>query len=158
MEESLKKDFNLDFYLKYILAIGLVFMGIDKFIVFNPLFKFTGEAEILYNALDRAGFILPFVGTVEIIVGAFLIRKNTTPLGLIMLLPFSISIMLFHLIMAPSQIFPALFVFVLNIILIYRDRAIFSPIFHSITDGEDEVKQAIANMSWVKKDYDKNRS
>jgi putative oxidoreductase len=153
MDNSLTKIFNLDFYLKYILAFGLVFMGIDKFVAFNPMFEFTGEAEILYKAIDRAGFILPFIGCVEIFAGSLLIRKNTTPLGLIVLLPFSISTMLFHIFLAPSQIFPALFLFVLNSILIYRDRAIYSPILHSITDGEDEVKESIANIEWIKRTY-----
>jgi hypothetical protein len=133
MDNSLTKIFNLDFYLKYILAFGLVFMGIDKFVAFNPMFE--------------------FIGCVEIFAGSLLIRKNTTPLGLIVLLPFSISTMLFHIFLAPSQIFPALFLFVLNSILIYRDRAIYSPILHSITDGEDEVKESIANIEWIKRTY-----
>jgi hypothetical protein len=158
MERSLKNDFNIDFYLKYVLALGLLFMGMNKFVVFMPVFELTGDANILYRALDQAGFILPLIGFVEILAGILLIRKNTTPLGLIILLPLSISIMLFHLFMAPTQILPALFVFALNAILIYRDRAIFSPIIHSITDGEDEVKESISKMSWVTKSYDKNRS
>jgi putative oxidoreductase len=153
MENSLKNDFNLNFYIRYALAFGLLFMGIDKFVVLNPLFKFTGEAEILYNALDRSGFILPFIGCVEIIAGSLLIRKNTTPLGLVILLPFSISTVLFHLFLAPSQILPAFFLFTLNAILIYRARAIYSPIFRSIIDGEDEVKESIAKINWIKKTY-----
>lgn len=155
MEKGLKKDFNLDFYLKYVLAIGLLFSGVDKFFAFNPFLKFTGEASLLMKSLDQAGFTLPFVGSIEILAGILLIRKNTTPQGLIMLLPFSISIMLFHLFLAPSQIWPALFVFVLNIVLIYRDRIIYSPIFKSITIGEDEVKRSISKVTWVRKPKDK---
>lgn len=149
MEQGLSRYFNLDFLLKYVLAIFLLFMGFDKFIRLNLIFNFTGEAAVLYNALDRAGFIIPFVGIIEIIAGSLLIRKNTTPLGLIILLPFSVSVMLFHLFLAPSQILPALIVFVLNSVLIYRDRAIFAPIFHAISDGEDEAKESIRNVKWV---------
>jgi len=158
MEKAIAKDFNLDFYLKYILALGLLFMGAEKFISFTPLFNFTGEAEILYNSLDRAGFILPLIGFIEILVGMLLIRKNTTPLALIILLPFSISVMMFHLFMAPTQILPALFVFTLNAILIYRDRVIFSPIFYSITKGEGQVKKTISKIKWEKKRHPRDRN
>ncbi len=158
MEKSLEKDFNFDFYLKYVLAIGLLFIGISKFVPFMPVVELPPEAANLYQALDQAGYILPLVGFIEILAGALLIRKNTTPLGLLILLPFSVNLVLFHLFLAPTQILPALFVFVLNAVLIYRDRAIFSPIIHSITDGEDEVKESISKMSWVTKSLDKNRS
>ena len=151
MEEGLKKYFNIDFCLKYTLALFMLFMGFDKFIAFNLVFEFTGDAAALYEAIKRAGFILPTIGVFEIFAGILLIRKNTTPLGLIILIPFSLSVMLFHLFLAPAQIFPALLVFILNSVLLYRDRAVFAPIFHSISDGEDEVKESISNMQWVKK-------
>jgi len=154
MEQGLKNYFNLDFCLKYTLALFMLFMGFDKFIAFNLIFEFTGDAAILYEAIERAGFILPFIGIVEILAGILLIRKNTTPLGLVILLPFSVSVMVFHIFLAPAQIFPALLVFILNTVLLYRDRAVLAPIFHSISDGEDEVKESISKMQWVKKPVD----
>ena len=44
LEKDIAKDFNLDFYLKYILALGLLFMGAAKFISYSALFNFTASA------------------------------------------------------------------------------------------------------------------
>ena len=148
LDHDLERTFTFDLVLKYILAIGLLIVGINKFVNFVPMFNLTGDAAALYQALDEAGFILPFIGSIEILCGGLLIRKNTTPLGLVMLLPFSTSIMLFHIFLAPAQIFPALFVFGLNIVLIYKDRAIFSPVFNAITKGEDEANAVLKSIDW----------
>ncbi len=96
-----------------------------------PDFDFTGypEAEHLFNALRYSGenpdagkgYIMNMVGTTEVIVGLLLVIKKWVPLALVMLVPISINIVMFHIMVNPPNIGPALAVALVNTYLVYRN-------------------------------------
>ena len=128
-----------------ILRIGLGLMllafGLNKFFWFMPDFDFTGypEAEHLFNTLrfsghgDEAtghGYVMNMVGATEAIVGLLLVLKKWVPLALIMLVPISINVVAFHLMVNLPNIGPAALVAVVNAYLIYQNWYSFKSLFN----------------------------
>ncbi len=116
-----------------ILRVGLGLMllafGLNKFVWFMPDFDFTGypEAEHLFNALRFSGedpeagkgYIMDLVGATEAIVGLLLILKKWVPFALVMLVPISINLVMFHIMVNLPNIGPAVLVAAVNAYLIY---------------------------------------
>jgi len=126
-----------------ILRIGLGLMllafGLNKFFWFMPDFDFTGypEAEHLFNALRFSGedptaskgYIMHMVGATEAIVGLLLVLKKWVPLALVMLVPISVNVVMFHLMVNLPNIGPALLVAVVNAYLMYLNWGAYKGMF-----------------------------
>lgn len=121
------------------LGIMLLAFGLNKFFWFMPDFDFTGypQAEHLFTSLRFSGpeatghgYIMNLVGLSEAIIGLMLIIKKWVPLALIMLVPISINIVLFHAFVNIPNIGPAILVAAVNAYLMYKNwdsyRSIFS--------------------------------
>jgi putative oxidoreductase len=111
------------------LGLMLVTFGINKFLWFMPDFDFSGypQAKYLFDALHYSwssdvnkGYIMSLVGVTESIVGLLLILKKWVPFALIVLVPISINIVLFHLFVNIPNIGPALLVAITNAYFIYK--------------------------------------
>lgn len=103
---------------RIILALILITFGANKFLHFMPMFQFTGKSETFFNGMINSGYLFPFLGIMEMLVGFLLIAKKAVPFALILLAPISINIILFHLFLYPQGILPGLIVFILNIYLV----------------------------------------
>jgi uncharacterized membrane protein YphA (DoxX/SURF4 family) len=128
---------------RLILRIGLGLMlltfGLNKFFWFLPDFDFTGypEAQYLFDALRFSGddpnagkgYILGLVGLTEAVVGLLLILKKWVPFALVVLVPVSVNIVLFHAFVNLPNIGPALFVAIANAYLMYIHRDRYSALF-----------------------------
>jgi len=126
-----------------ILRIGLGLMllvfGLNKFFWFMPDFDFTGypEAQHLFDALRYSGddpnagkgYIMGLVGLTEAAVGLLLIFKKWVPLALVILVPISVHIVLFHAFVNLPNIGPALLVAVVNVYLMYLHRDSYRSLF-----------------------------
>lgn len=125
-----------------ILRIGLGLMlltfGLNKFFWFMPDFDFTGypEAEHLFKTLrfsghemNGKGYIMNLVGLTEAVVGILLILKKWVPFALVVLVPISVHIVLFHAFVNLPNIGPALFVATANGYLMYRHRESYASLF-----------------------------
>ncbi len=98
---------------------------------FLPLPKLPLKAGEFMSSLDTAGYILPFVGALEVYIGGLLILKKWVPFALILLAPISVNILLFHFFLDLSGgMIGALVVATLNIILIYKHWSQFKPLFY----------------------------
>jgi len=121
------------------LGLMLLAFGLNKFIWFLQDFDFTGypEAQYLFNALRYSwsensgkGYIMGLVGLTEVVVGLLLIFKKWVPFALVMLVPISINIVLFHAYVNLPNIGPAIFVALVNAYLIYRNWNAYRPMFY----------------------------
>jgi hypothetical protein len=116
----------------------LLAFGLNKFFWFMPDFDFAGypEAKHLFNALRFSGheptgkgYIMGLVGFSEAIIGVLLLLKKWVPFALIMLVPISINIVLFHLFVNIPNIVPAVLVALANGYLIYKHWGSYRSIF-----------------------------
>ena len=105
---------------RIVLGIMLVLFGANKFFGFIPLPELPEKAASFMTSLGATGYVLKTVGVLEILIGVMLLLKKWVAFALILLVPISINILLFHIFLDVSGIGGALLITVLNGILIYK--------------------------------------
>lgn len=110
--------------------LGLIFLifGLNGFLHFIPARPVPGQAGIFLGVLIRSHYYY-FVATVQVISGALLLINRYVPLALALLAPMIANILVFHITMQPSGLAPGVFSAILWIILAWRLRAYFAPLF-----------------------------
>ena len=121
--------------LQLIIRIGLGLMliafGLNKFFWFMPEFDFGEDVapKDFFESLTDSTYMWPLVGITEFVVGLLLVIKKWVPFALVMLVPISVNIILFHLVLNPANIGPAILVTGLNAYLIYKHWCSYSSLF-----------------------------
>lgn len=116
---------------RIVLGLILIVFGANKIYSFIPLPQPPEAAANFMNSLADTGYILTVVAIFEIIIGLMLILRLWVPFVLLLLVPLSLNILLFHLFMDIPAIGTALLVVVLNGILLYKHRQKYTPLFIS---------------------------
>ena len=87
------------------IILGLIFFvfGLNFFLNFIPAQPApTGNAGAFMGGLFQSGYLFPFIKVTEVVCGALLLFGRYIPLILIVLMPISINIFLFHTILLPG--------------------------------------------------------
>lgn len=118
--------------LRIILGLGLILFGLGKLIHFNfiPSPTFTDDASIFMESLSNTGYVLRVVAIFEIFIGVLLVFNKWVPFALILLVPITINVLLFHLFLDSPGLILALLVVLLNGILIYKHWKSYRPLFN----------------------------
>jgi uncharacterized membrane protein YphA (DoxX/SURF4 family) len=118
--------------LRLVLGVGLILFGINKIIPtpFIPLFEMPMAAANFLESLENTGYVFYVVAVIEILVGFLLLINKWVPFALLLLAPISLNILLFHLFLDISDIWVAIVIVTLNIILIYKYWKVYRPLFH----------------------------
>ena len=106
------------------LLTGLMFInaGLDKFFHYMPMPKEMPEKMVKAGkAFMEIGWLMPLVGSIEILGGLLLIFNKTRALGAIVLLPVLTGILLANISMAPSGL-PIVFVLIAIILWVIIDN------------------------------------
>ena len=117
--------------LRTILALGLIFYGLSKFVTFDfmPTPNLPEEASNFMGSLGATGYVLPIVGGLEILIGVLLLINKWTSFALLLLVPITVNILLFHLFLDTTGILIALVIALINIVLIYKHWKAYRPLF-----------------------------
>jgi len=117
---------------RILLGIILLVFGLNKFypLPFLPMPKLPENASEFMSSLAATGYVLPIVGVLEVFIGILLLTKNWIAFALILLVPISLNILLFHLFLDLPGIGGAILVAVLNGILIYKHWPQYRPLFN----------------------------
>jgi uncharacterized membrane protein YphA (DoxX/SURF4 family) len=116
---------------RILLGLILIVFGANKIYSFIPLPQPPQQAADFMASLADTGYILTLVAIFEIIIGFLLICRIWVPFVLLLLVPLSLNILLFHLFLDIPAISTALLVVALNGILIYKHRLKYKPLFVS---------------------------
>ncbi len=114
---------------RILLGLILIVFGVNKIYSFIPLPHPPQEAADFMASLADTGYVLTFVAVFEILIGLLLLFRTWVPFALLLLVPLSLNILLFHLFLDIPAIGAALLVAVLNGILIYKHRLKYKPLF-----------------------------
>lgn len=79
--------------LSVILGLSMVAFGLDKFLHFFPMPKFTPEQMEVMSAFGKIKWIMPLTGFIEIVGGILFAIPKTRALGAIVILPVMAGIM-----------------------------------------------------------------
>ncbi|MFI5152596.1 MAG: DoxX family membrane protein [Chitinophagales bacterium] len=87
------------------IVLGLIYFifGLNFYLHFIPNSgQPEGKAAAFLGGLFQSGYLFPLIKTIEVIAGAFLLLGFYTPLVLVVLMPISLNIFLFHSFLEPS--------------------------------------------------------
>lgn len=113
------------------LLLGLMFLvfGANMFLNFIPQgAPHPGLAGEFTAALLKAHYFYA-VGAVMVFSAVLFLANRFVALGLVLLGPVLVNILLFHILMAPASIGMGLFATLLWLIVFWRERAAFAPLW-----------------------------
>jgi hypothetical protein len=119
---------------RYLLGLILLVFGLNGFLNFLPMPPMPEAAGAFMGALVSSGYLMMLVKATEVLVGVALLANRYVPLALVVLMPISINIVLFHAFLAPAGIAPAALVFVLNAFLMYAYRGYYQPLKTTVAE------------------------
>jgi uncharacterized membrane protein YphA (DoxX/SURF4 family) len=114
---------------RILLGLILVVFGANKLHPFIPLPQPPQQAADFMASLAATGYVLIVVAIFEILIGILLLIKKWVPFAILVLVPISLNILLFHLFLDVPAIGTALLVVILNGILLYKHRQKYRPLF-----------------------------
>ena len=113
---------------RILLGLIFVFFGLNGFLQFLSGPLPPGLAGQFIGALMQSHYVL-FVSAVQVISGVLLLVNRYVPLALVLSAAEIANILAFHIFMAPSQIFMALVVAILWIIVFVQQRQYLACLF-----------------------------
>ncbi|GAA5099189.1 hypothetical protein GCM10023210_36350 [Chryseobacterium ginsengisoli] len=98
--------------------------GLDKFFHYTPMPKLTDAQIKVFAAFNEIGWLMPLVGTVEVIGGLLFIFPKTRALGAIIILPVMVGIVLHNVCKDQSQmgIIISVVLFLVNLWMIVDNK------------------------------------
>ena len=113
------------------LVLGLIYFvfGLNFFLHFLPTPPSTGgPAESFTTGLFLSGYFFPFLKSLEVTLGALLLLGAFVPLVLVVLMPISLNILLFHVFLTDNPIMGIVIV-ALQLYLAWSYRSYYKPLF-----------------------------
>lgn len=110
---------------RILLGIILLLSGLNKIFKIIPT-----PSDNLIESFGQVDYIFPVVAILEIVIAVLLLIKKWVAFALILLVPLSLNILLFHFYLNFNGIIPALVVAILNGILIYKHWRQYVPLFN----------------------------
>ena len=113
------------------IMLGFILIGVPVNAYLNKAFKpkMPVKAQRLMDAFRETGYLLSFIYGTELLIGLLLVSGYGTPLALLGLLPITLNILLFHLVLAPP-VGPGLVIFLLHAFLLWAHRAAYLPLLN----------------------------
>jgi putative oxidoreductase len=115
------------------ILLGLIYFvfGLNFFLHFIPTPPPTGGvADAFTGGLFQSGYFFPMLKGLEIILGALLLIGYFVPLALVVLMPISINILLFHAFLAPENTVMGIVIILLQVYLAWVYRDYYKPLFN----------------------------
>jgi putative oxidoreductase len=105
------------------LGLVLVVFGLNGFFSFFQMPPPPAAAAALFGALAATGYFMPVVKVFEIVIGLSFLFNKYTKLATVMLVPLSLSFVLFHVALAPAGGLIAYITAIINVyfICLYKD-------------------------------------
>lgn len=113
---------------RYLLGLIFFVFGLNSFIHFLPQPEMQGQAAAFIGAMAATGYFTA-VAVLKVLGGGLLLFNRFVPLGLLLLGPVVVNIVLFHVFLEPAGMGMALFVFVLEIFLVWGYRENYMGLF-----------------------------
>ena len=114
---------------RWLLGLPMIIFGLNGFLNFipQPETPLPEKAVAFATALMESGYMMPLIGLTQLVAGVLLVTNRFVPLALVLLAPFFVNSVAFHIFLEPSGLVPALVFTVLELYLAWQYRAAFAP-------------------------------
>lgn len=128
--------------------LGLMFLvfGLNGFFHFLPQPPPTGMGLQFLSTLSASHFMVP-VFLLQLVGGALLLANRFVPIALVLLGPVIVSILLYHILMAPAGLPPGLVTLILWGIVFYGVRSAFAGVFAMQPGSPDTARGGVLNAA-----------
>ena len=122
---------------KILFAVSLLFglmmvnAGLNKFLHYMPVPEMNEAAGSLMGAFAASGWLIPLIAIVEIIAGVLFIIPRFRALGAVMILPITIGIFLFHVVLDPGTVVISFVLLLINAIVIWDNKEKYMPMIRA---------------------------
>ncbi len=115
---------------RYLLGVPMAVFGLNAFLNFipPPSAPLPAGAAAFAGALAQSGYMMPLIGTTQLLVGLLLVVNRFVPLAVILYLPFLVNSVAFHLFLQPGGLPMALFFHALALYLAWTYRRVYAPL------------------------------
>ena len=120
---------KLTLVLRILLGLLFLLLGLNKFLEFLPVPPMNEAGSHFIGALIKTGYMWQLVGITEMAAGILLLANKWKGLALIFAAIISVNIILFRIILDTNGIGLALFVAILNVLLMYTNWSSFNSLF-----------------------------
>jgi hypothetical protein len=120
---------------RYLLGLMFLVLGLNTFLNFLPQQPIPpGQAGEFLGLLMTTHYMYA-VAAVMVISAVLLLANQFVPLALVLLGPVLVNVLLFHILMQPKAIGLGGFGTLLWLLVAYRVRGAFAPLFEARTEG-----------------------
>ena len=115
---------------RFLLGLPMSIFGLNGFLNFipQPETPLPEGAAAFSSALMESGYMMPLIGLTQLGVGLCLICNRFVPLSLVLLAPFLVNSLAFHLFLEPSGLPPTCVFLGLHLYLAWVHRAAYRPL------------------------------
>ena len=115
---------------RYLLGLPLLVFGLNAFMNFipQPETPIPERAAAFAGALVASGYMMPLIGLTLLGVGLLLVVNRFVPLALVLLAPFLVNSLAFHVFLEPAGLVPAGVFAALELYLAWAYRAAYRPL------------------------------
>ena len=115
---------------RYLLGLPLLVFGLNAFLNFipQPETPIPERAAAFAGALVASGYMMPLIGLTLLGVGLLLVVNRFVPLALVLLAPFLVNSLAFHVFLEPAGLVPAGVFAALELYLAWAYRAAYRPL------------------------------
>lgn len=114
-------------------VLGLIYFvfGLNFFLHFLPMPPSAGGvADAFLGGLFQSGYFFPMLKSIEVVLGAFLLIGLFVPLVLVILMPISLNILLFHVFLTPGHATMGIVIVLIHLYLAWAYRDYYKPLFN----------------------------
>lgn len=115
------------------ILLGLAFFAFGVSGLFNlmpePSTPLPERAAAFVTALVNSGYMMQLIMATQLVVGALLLANRFVPLALVLIAPFLVNSLAFHVFLERSGLIPSLIFCAITVGLMWVYRAAYRPLF-----------------------------
>ena len=114
-------------------VLGVIYFvfGLNFFLHFLPTPPSAGGvADAFVGGLFQSGYFFPMLKSIEVVLGGFLLIGLFVPLALVILMPVSLNILLFHAFLTPGNATMGIVIVLVHLYLAWAYRDYYKPLFN----------------------------